>query len=679
MVRIVAVLAMGILTGIHYPEFVSPTAANVFLIIFASAYYPVRLALRRRPMAQQVVGMLALSLIYFAGIRSVQLRVSTDAYALINNSDRIQAYRVNIVSTAERKDRSWKCVGQVLDIRTPSGWRTAMGGINLYWPHSEDIQKLEYGDVLIIKGSPQRVQGPRNPHEFNHAQYLAYRNIHHQHYIRANQWVLESTGLDRGLRYYASQARTWTATTIDRFVDGSREQAIVKAFVIGITEGVDDELKQAYTASGAMHALAVSGLHVSILYGVLLLILRPLDKHPAGQWTVALVSLFVLWMFGFLTGLSPSVLRAVTMFSFVAIAKPINRTTSIYNTLAASAFFLLLYDPFLILSAGFLLSYLAVLGIVMLYRPVYNLMECRWAITDWMWQITAVSIAAQLGTMPLTLYYFHQFPIYFLLANLFVIPASMIILLGGILMLVLSWVNFAAVWIGKGLHVMVYLLHEGLFWIEQLPFSVIHDIHFTALQCWCIGSGILGMYFLLSTKKFFVTIFIVTLVVAFSMENWREHGVVRSRKEFVVYHIVGSGALEWTIQDEVLLLVDSALSAIDDKIRFHVNPNQQFNRVRGGQPTPVSKNSVWYRVAGKDFLWIRSGPVPAVPVDVDYLIIGGNAVRSLDSLVDTINFDHLILDSSNSLRYCEQLQAEAERLGKPVFSVLASGAFTMKL
>lgn len=466
----------------------------------------------------------------------------------------------------------------------------------------------------------------------------------------------------------------------ERFVEGHRERAIVNAFVIGVTEGIDDELKHAYAAGGAMHALAVSGIHVSILYGVLLFLLQPLAKRRAGPWSIAVISLLVLWMFAFITGLSPSVLRAVTMFSFVAIARPIGRTTSIINTLAASAFFLLLYDPYLILSAGFQLSYLAVFGIVLLYRPIYNLWEHRWAWSDWIWQVTCVSLAAQLSTLPVTLYYFHQFPIYFLLSNLFVVPGSAIVLLGGILLLLISPIPFLAPWLGKLLGLLVYVLNEGLFLVERLPSSLIEPISLTLLQAFCVAGLIVVVYLLLQTRKFYWTLILLGLASVISIANWLDKS--DNVGQFVVYRIANQGCIDWIDRRRVFTLADSAAHINTDAGRFHVRPNRLAWRVANAQMAKREQigSTAFVVFHGRRFLCIRGKPFETTPgQETDYLIVGNNAVPSLETLIRNIKFDTLILDSSNSLRYCERLKAEAALLGKPCFAVLTDGAFTLNM
>ncbi len=475
--------------------------------------------------------------------------------------------------------------------------------------------------------------------------------------------------------YYASCARRWTTATINNLVPGERERAIVNAFVIGVTDGIDDDLRQAYAAGGAMHALAVSGMHVSILYGVLLLILKPMERRRGGPWTIAITCLVALWMFAFVTGLPPSVLRAVAMFSFVAVAKPLGRTTSILNTLAASAFFLLVYDPYLILAAGFQLSYLAVLGIVILYRPIYNLLELRWPWTDWLWQITCVSIAAQLATLPVTLYYFHQFPVYFLLANIFVIPASTVILLGGILLLIISPIPLLAVWLGKGLALAVWLLNEGLFLVGQLPSTVIYPIPMTLVQSICLGGVIVCVFSLLRSRRFRWVWAMAVCVILFALNDF-----TTTDREFVVYAVPRHSVMEWSGRGSAVVAIDSALQRSPSAMKFHVEANRVFRKTNTVTTVPKPLEALEFFLVGDErFLWVGRTPGNSAHVSTDFLVIGNNAVRSLETLQRTVTFEYLILDSSNSRFYEEKIIREAAKLGIPCYSVSRDGAFVFTL
>lgn len=685
MVRIAAIFISGILLCICFPGWISQSLATVFLTIFTLLYFLVQMVLGQSPSIKIIYGTLGLAAILCAGYLNVLLKnESRQLDHIITVTEKITAYQVKLITPAEEKEKSFKRIARVQSIHTERGWKPSSGKVNLYWPKTELIFNLDYGDLLLIKGQPQRLEPAYNPYEFNFRHFLSYKNIYHQQFVRSGEWQLLNKSSDQGFLFYAHRARNWSVASVRKFISSPREQAIVVALVLGVTDGLDNELQNAYAASGAMHVLAVSGLHVSIIYGMLLLFLRPLGKSVAGQWVIAIISLVLLWAYAFITGLSPSVLRAVAMFSFVAIAKPVGRNTNIYNTLAASAFCLLIYDPYLIMSVGFQLSYLAVFGIVYLQRPLYQLWEAKSALVNWAWQISCVSIAAQIATFALGFLYFHQFPIYFLLSNLFVIPGSFVVLVGGILLLIISPFSWIASWIGIALEWFVRILNEGIFLVERLPLSLINNVYISGWQCLLLFLVILGVLLLIRFKRFQLVLLMLIFVSLFSLLSWHHLLNEVDRPRWTVYRTQGHCAMEWIQNGSSFFLTDSAFMQNKARIKFHIQPSRLVHRVNIVHSVSSlphrSKELELLKWNGKIFLFLKSKKfnLPKNLV-VDYLVVSNNSLTSLKMIGGHINFGELILDSSNSYRYGERLEKEAGELSKSCFSVLKKGAFILKL
>ena len=685
MVRIAAIFISGILICISFPGWISQNLATVFLTIFTLLYFLVQRVLGQSPSFKVISGTLGLVSILCAGYLNVLLKnESRQLDHIITVTEKIIAYQVKLITPAEEKEKSFKRIARVQSIQTESGWIPSSGKVNLYWPKTELVSNLDYGDVLLIKGQPRQLESAFNPYEFDFKHFLRYKNIYHQQFVRSGEWRLLKKSNDYGFLFYAHRARNWSVASIKRFVSSPREQAIVVALVLGVTDGLDNELQNAYAASGAMHVLAVSGLHVSIIYGILLLFLKPLGKSVAGRWCISIVSLLLLWSYAFITGLSPSVLRAVAMFSFVAIAKPVGRNTNIYNTLAASAFCLLLYDPYLIMSVGFQLSYLAVFGIVYMQRPLYQLWETKNAFVNWAWQLSCVSIAAQVATFALGFLYFHQFPIYFLLSNLFVIPGSFVVLVGGISLLIASPFAWIASWLGIALEWFVKMLNEGIFLVEDLPLSLINNIYISGVQCLLLFLIILGMLLLIRLRKFRFVLLTLFFTSLFSFLSWHHLVTDIDVPRWTVYRIQGHRVMEWTQNGSSLFLADSTLIQDKMKIKFHVNPSLLVHGIANFQSVSSlshqSNGMEFLRWNGNSFLFIKSKKFRLPDkIDVNYLIVSNNSLVSLKKIAGHVNYSSLILDSSNTNSYCERLEGEAAEMGKACFSVLKMGAFVLKL
>ncbi len=685
MVRITAVFIAGILTCIGSPGMLGEFTAAILFFSFLFFYYLVRFSVQG-DLLKIATGILGLSAVFVSGFLVVwQNEDSSNPDHLLQNREPALAFEVKIISPLEEKRKSWKRTGEVTAVLTGSGWKKAYGKVNLYWAKSEAVADLEYGDHLLVQGIPALIEGPRNPGEFDLMGFMQLRHIHHQYFIKQGTWVVVQKSNDKGFLYYAHYARHWSVTAIKKYIGSGREQAIVSALVLGVTDGLDNELRSAYAASGAMHVLAVSGLHVAVIYGLLIYLLRPLEKVKGGRLIGALISLVLLWAYAFITGLSPSVLRAVAMFSFVVLARPMKRNTNIYNTLAASAFFLLLYDPYLIMSVGFQLSYLAVLGIVYLQRPLFNLWMPQSAFMSWAWQITCVSVAAQVGTVALTLFYFHQFPVYSLLANLFIIPGSTVVLLGGMALLMVSPLGAVAQLLGYLLEYFVWLYNEGVLLVERLPFSLISEIYLSPLQCFLLFGMIVCILALARLRRFSFVVLMISCAMMFSIAGWQHLFEEVDRQALTIYSVPHHRTMGWVMTGHALFTTDSALRSDREKMGYHIEPGRIAKGVRQVSGIPAGIRRVvggmeLYRRNGKTFLAVIV-PEFELPVvlHADYLIISNNSVKSLQTFAKHVKFDHIILDSSNSSMYGGRLETQAKEMGVSCFNVTRQGAFILNL
>ncbi len=681
MVRVAAFFTAGVLAAIYFPDLLTLANAILLSIILVCVYFLGRFFLKDRALSF-ISGLIGLVAVFFFGYSHLLLKTdSRQADHLLTEKERIEAYAAIVRSSPESKAKSWKVEVEVTAIQT-SKWKPIGGRVLLYVSKKGGDVAWQYGDQVIIQGSPQPLIAPANPDEFDFKRFLSFKNIYHQQFILPNQvkWIAQAER--KGFIHYSHRARAWATQKLNQYVSGEQERAIANALVLGVTDAIDTDLVNAYSASGAMHVLSVSGLHVGIIYAILLFLLKPLNKYSWSRWVVAIISLICLWGFAFVTGLSPSVLRAVVMFSFVAVARPFGKRTNIYNTLAASAFVLLLYNPYLIMSVGFQLSYLAVLGIVYLQRPIYNLWEIENRMGDWVWQITCVSIAAQLATFSLGLLYFHQFPVYFLVSNLFVIPLSTGVLVAGVLLLAISFISPLAILIGKLLTWLIYFLNWTVFTTEKLPISLISDIHITTLQCWLL-MGVLISFILLFEFRSMKWMFAACLfTVLFSGFQWMHFQESVNKSQFVVYSISGHRAYEFIEKGQSYFFADSSLANNEERIRFHIRPNRLQNGVAlVNQKNPSIRNIDGIDVfhwQGKSFVAAQKDIQLPTNLIVDYLIVSQNSFPLFNKSSKNFQIGQLIIDGSNSRSYTNKLTKFAQAENIPVHAVLEKGAFILK-
>lgn len=351
------------------------------------------------------------------------------------------------------------------------------GKILLYVPKTND-KKLYSGDEIWLNTAIYPIPKAFNPYQFDYAAYMEKQYVFHQIYAVENQIKVIQT--HNNLDYKIEKLRNNLSNSFDIHHFDSKTKAIVDALLLGQRVDLDKEIVTDYSNAGVIHILAISGLHISIIYFFIVFLLKPLKRIPFGKEIELLIVLTLLWLFAFLTGLPASVTRAVTLFSFVSIGKYFNQPKAIYNAIAVSALLILLFRPNAIFDIGFQLSYAAVLAIV-LFQPFYKkfyFSENKIAIyfTD----IVLVSMAAQIGVLPLSLYYFNQLPLLFLIANLVIIPLSTAVLVGGIIILFLNFVvpDFA-VFLGKILALIIDFMNKYIHWIAQFKSGIISNISFS--------------------------------------------------------------------------------------------------------------------------------------------------------------------------------------------------------
>ncbi|HHL53053.1 MAG TPA: ComEC family competence protein, partial [Flammeovirgaceae bacterium] len=335
------------------------------------------------------------------------------------------AYAARVISSPLSKGRFYQLKVEVEAVHDTTGWRTASGKVLLYLDTAAGQPHIT--DRLVVSGWPQPVTPPRNPYEFDYRQFLAFNNIWHRQFVRANQVRRVAAPPAFSLARLAFRMRAALQAQLQQYIKDDQALAVIQALLLGNKNDLDATTSEAYARAGAMHVLAVSGLHVGIIYLILLLLLGQRPGKVTRPVLVGAVVIPALWLYALLTGLSPSVLRAVTMFSLLALGYMFNRPANTFNLLAISAFILLVVNPYLLMSVGFQLSYLAVAGILLFYPYLENLWKPATRPLRLIWQITALSITAQLATASLSALYFHRFPVYFPVSNLLVIPAATLV------------------------------------------------------------------------------------------------------------------------------------------------------------------------------------------------------------------------------------------------------------
>ena len=477
--RFLLPLAIGItlahMTGI--PQVLSWVL--VFVGMFGVLSFTLIAKLRKSYSLRTLFGFFVFAMCFgFGNIRYNETQ--SQMYLPIFKSKLILKGRVS--NTPIEKKNSFALIFDVQRIRISDKWQKASGKAMIYLQKNIKAKKLKIGDFLVLKTKLERVKNAGNPYEFDYASYLKTQHILYSSYADSLSWRLVEMDSKFSIKRSASIWRDHLLSIYRKNSIQNESFDILAALTLGYKTGIDPEIKKAWADAGAMHVLAVSGLHVGIIYMIMNYLLRCLARFKYGRWVQGFLLLITLWMYALLTGMSSSVMRSASMFSFIVIGKMLKRDGSIYNSLAISAFFLLLIDPFLLFTVGFQFSYLAVVSIVFLQPQFDKLIVIENLILKKFWQLTTVALAAQIGTFPLAIYYFHQFPSYFLLSGYVVIIMAGILIYLSALLLILSPITILSESLGWLLRNLVEGMNFLILKIQSLPGSVVRELSLTQYQ-----------------------------------------------------------------------------------------------------------------------------------------------------------------------------------------------------
>ncbi|MBS1564746.1 MAG: ComEC family competence protein [Bacteroidetes bacterium] len=349
------------------------------------------------------------------------------------------------------------------------------------------VRSLRYGDRLLFQKALQPISNPNVPGAFDYKSYAARQGLYQQVYLRSNEFVIVPGRRENPFKKWLLHSREQVSDVLRRYIRHPEEAGMAEALLIGYKEDLDKRLLQSYANTGVVHVIAISGLHVALIYGLLGYLLAPVTMGglftvKALQWIKMILLLTGLWLFALLAGGSPSVLRAALMFSCMVAGERLYNKVSIYNTLAASAFILLCIDPFWCWDIGFQLSYAAVLSVVVFMQPLYGLLRIQNKSLKALWKLSATTLAAQVLTMPLCVYHFQQLPVYFLVTNLVAVPLSTFIIGGELLLCGLAMFPGLAGPVGGIVEYSIGLLNRFIRHMEQMPFSLYKGLQVNVLQ-----------------------------------------------------------------------------------------------------------------------------------------------------------------------------------------------------
>jgi competence protein ComEC len=580
-----------------------------------------------------------------------------------------------------RKEKSSKAEGCVEAVVAGSHIIAATGKIQVYLARDIATPLPGYGDKILFKKTLQPIRNAGNPGEFNYRRYACFQQIFHHVYLKPCEYaVLKEKYKDR-FRQFIYRSREYIVGVLQQYLPKDKNiSGIAAALLIGYKEDLDKDLVQAYSNTGVVHIIAISGLHLGLIYCLLAGIFNWLPFFRRHSFIRVVLILGSLWLFAILTGSSASVLRSAVMFTCILFGKTYFKGSSVYNALAASAFMLLCYDPYFLWDVGFQLSYLAVIGIVWLQRPVYHLLYIQHKWAGKIWNMISVTVAAQLAAFPLCIYYFHQFPNLFLITNLIAVPLSTVILFAEIFLITFSWITVVAVYAGKLLSFLIAVMNFVITICNGLPFAVIDKIDADVPRTWLLY-GIIGFVcsWLLYRHRMLFRL-LMTCLLFFTVLQVLAKINRYGQQKIVIYNIPRSCAIDFICKDKYYFAGDNALKQDGAQQNFYFKPARIAMHVDEScaMLPGLSYGSGTWQFMEKRIMIIENAMLfepRSRPVPVDILIISKNAGVYLSNIAGAIRPSVVVFAASNSLWKIANWKKECELLLLRFHSVPEQGAF----
>jgi competence protein ComEC len=684
LLRLILPFIAGILFAVYSP-FYHFSIIILLLILFILCCIALGKKLHIHYAYSWLFGILIYFFLFFCGYELCHLHNEKFSPHHFNHISDIQESIIKINDAVQLKEKSVSTRAEVVKMKSQGKWQSPNGKILIYFAKDTNSIKLEYGDIVAIHADIKEITPPQNPEEFNYKQYMAFHSIYHQAYVKSDDWKLMQKNEGNILFHYSISAQNFLVKLFKDQGIEDQELAVLSALLLGAREHIDPELVHAYASTGALHVLSVSGLHVGLIYVVLGFLFSFLNKLKHGNKIKAILLLLFLWIYAFITGLPPSVSRAAAMFSFIIIGQSFKRPANLYNTLSASALLQLLFDPYIIMEVGFQLSYLAVIGIVALQPQIYKQMYTSNWVLDKIWALSSVSLAAQIITFPLGLLYFHQFPNYFLLSNLIVIPISTLIIYVSIGFLLCSAIPIVSIWMAALLKLFLSLLNNSVLWIEKFPFALIEGISISVFQTWIIYLAIICLVFYFNFRnKIILYSFFLSVIIFLCTEIIEKYNQMK-QKMLIVYHVKGESAIDLIDGKQHIFLSSDNLMANEGKMLFHIKHNWWSLGLNQPIVFSSSDTSIADICINKNIIRLKEKNILLLNdslafyhfpyLHFDCLILSGNIKASVSEIKNNFSFDMLIIDSSNSQYRRTKWIKECIEQNLPYFDVVTKGAF----
>lgn len=603
---------------------------------------------------------------YFGAHKSKYLKIRIDEEPQVrNNSIRFKSAVIQLINNDNRANVSGHLLVSIQIDSVPA-------------------PMFRYGDELIIPSAFKEVPEPRNPYQFDAKSWLAQQNIYHQVYLKATEVERIKKNNANSLIAYAIEVRRTKVEMLRKLIKNQEAFAVASTLILGYRSDLSQETLQVYSKTGTIHALSVSGMHVGIIYIIINLALKGLNQKAYGRLIKVILIISLIWSYALITGLTPSVLRAVIMLSALVLAKSLRKTTNSYNILAFSAFCMLTFNPFLLFDLGFQLSYLSVVGLIFLQPRINSWFSGESKILNSLWAATSLSLAAQFSTFPLAAYYFHQFPIYFLVSNLFLIIPVALMMYMGLLILI-----FRLHFLGPIFERMISCTNYGLKVIAELPFSTVSEIWISKWELLLLICTLTLLTYALIFYRKSVLFAALGLMVAFTASLTIQKALHHIQRKLIFFSLPKNYATAFILGNKAVILTD--LEPLTPAFKFNIQPfldQAQIRTVTFLQPHQryqskkliISDHHIQFygqAIFVADSCFNTKNPISNQHFHT--VVFTGSPRTNVGQLLLKTSPKLLVVDGSNKIYRAQQYEKESKKFDVPVQNLKKLKAYLVNL
>ena len=638
------------------------------------------------------IGVLGLAALYMGGyVAYLQQDPSYQPYHFSRYTKPISAYQGVVEDRIVTKALGDETILSIRQVKIVGRWQVASGKVKVVFPKGK-ATSLSYGTILAIEGAPAPLKQSTNPNVPNYNRMRYSHGIFHKHHPK--RWSIQGRRASNPFFQIALAGQAYFAKQLRTYIKDPTTLGLTLALVLGDKGALKPEIKHSYMRSGVMHILSISGLHIGMLYGLLLLLFYLLSALFGRPGNYPLVAVILLWGYALMTGLSPAVLRAISTLSLVVLARKYQKDYHIGNILGVVAFFSLLYNPNLLFDVGFQLSFTAVTGILLCYLPMLRRYSVKQRLLRYCWQNTALSLVAQVSTLPLSLYYFHYFALYGLPANCIMIPLATIHLsLSGLLLLISFW-PWGATILAKLITKATLMGDNYLRWLTELPYAYLGPfMPSIGVVIGCYAT-LISLYLGFQKRSFRYLLFSTILICLGSAQTIYNNAQHRAQRFAIIYNLPSSQAIAFIVGNKAALISKKPLyenawdytkevkpSLVARKIthikKYLYGNTKQYGCFFNREPWLAS-----YTWQGKTFGLLDQAsstlpPPQVLPAYIDVLIVQEAAVKDLTPWLCATTIGLVVIEGEGKIS--QDLADQAAAFGVRSHSLASQGACILPL